>query len=148
VDFTAFLPEGYIPDGSLRIEIYRKLARARSRAEFEAIQEELRDRFGPLPGAAREFVLVARLRALLEETGAIRLETAPGDGLILTAAGGRRLQRRLARGGVPYRDLGRGRFLLVREEGFSGPADVLSCLERALDVSTPRETGEERASGL
>ena len=148
VDFTAFLPEGYIPDGSLRIEIYRKLARARSRPEFEAIQEELRDRFGPLPGAAREFVLVARLRALLEETGAIRLETAPGDGLILTAAGGRRLQRRLARGGAPYRDLGRGRFLLVREEGFSSPADVLSCLERALDVSTPRETGEERASGL
>jgi transcription-repair coupling factor (superfamily II helicase) len=60
----ALLPTKYISDSRQRIEVYRKLAQAQTRAEVETLRLELRDRFGPVPDAVDLLLLVGDLKAL------------------------------------------------------------------------------------
>src|SRR5437764_2364806 len=50
--WRALLPRDYVQGQRLRIEVYRRLARVRSLQRLEDFRQELRDRFGPLPGSA------------------------------------------------------------------------------------------------
>lgn len=58
----AHLPDVYVPDLSLRLEAYRRLASATRQDEVEDVENEWRDRFGPLPQAAATLIDIARLR--------------------------------------------------------------------------------------
>jgi transcription-repair coupling factor (superfamily II helicase) len=58
----AHLPDDYLPDQSLRLEAYRRLAMAETPAEVEEAGAEWTDRFGPLPPAARALLDIAHLR--------------------------------------------------------------------------------------
>src|SRR3989441_4148658 len=49
LDLPAHLSDDYVPDDAARLDLYRRLARAEQPCEIEAVREELRDRFGPLP---------------------------------------------------------------------------------------------------
>ena len=69
LDLPAHLSEEYVPDDAARLDLYRRLARAEQPCEIEAVREELRDRFGPLPDAAQRLLLVADLRALGARAG-------------------------------------------------------------------------------
>src|SRR3990172_4946720 len=92
----------------------------------------MRDRFGPPPPVAEEFVLVARLRALMERHRVGRLEIMPGEGVALRS---RRLRQMAARVRLPadeVRILQGTVLLLVHPRPFSGPGDFLRFLERAL----------------
>ncbi|HYK82868.1 MAG TPA: transcription-repair coupling factor [Gemmatimonadales bacterium] len=82
-DQPAHLADEYVPDEAAKLELYRRLARAERADEIEAIREELRDRFGPLPDAAQRLLLVSELRAL---GGGAGLETVlvKGDEARLT----------------------------------------------------------------
>ena len=95
LDFNAYLPETYIPDMRLRIEIYRKLGRCRTVEDFAAVVQELRDRFGPPPRAVEEFVDVASIRGFMERERIQRLEVLKGEGVLLGVKRMDRLQRRL-----------------------------------------------------
>ncbi|MDP1563461.1 MAG: transcription-repair coupling factor [Pirellulaceae bacterium] len=44
-----FLPDDYVDDRRLKIDIYRRVARVETFRHLEEMQEELIDRFGPLP---------------------------------------------------------------------------------------------------
>ncbi len=61
------LPETYITEPQHRIDIYRKLAQATDKPALEALQKELRDRFGPSPPAAELIFQVAELKILAVE---------------------------------------------------------------------------------
>ncbi|MDH3402277.1 MAG: transcription-repair coupling factor [Acidobacteriota bacterium] len=80
---TMTIPETYVADANLRMEIYRRVARAPDREEILA---ELRDRFGEPPESVRTLVDVAQLKALAESVGVQSV-----------AARGGRLQFRLRR---------------------------------------------------
>ena len=69
LDVGAHLPLGYIPDDKLKIEVYRKLSGAASAEALEAAVDEVEDRFGALPEAARLLVEVSRVRLLASELG-------------------------------------------------------------------------------
>jgi transcription-repair coupling factor (superfamily II helicase) len=69
LDLPAYLPDAYVPDEEAKIELYRRLARLSTLCEIQAVREELRDRFGPLPDDAQRLVLVAELRALGARAG-------------------------------------------------------------------------------
>jgi transcription-repair coupling factor (superfamily II helicase) len=58
----AFIPEDYVPEPNQRLVIYKKLTQAASEEEAAAVEEELADRFGPLPLAATYLLAVMRLR--------------------------------------------------------------------------------------
>jgi transcription-repair coupling factor (superfamily II helicase) len=69
LDAPAHLPETYVGDDEAKLDLYRRLARAEQPCEIQAVREELRDRFGPLPPEAERLLLVAELRALGAQAG-------------------------------------------------------------------------------
>src|SRR6266571_1216681 len=68
-DQPAHLADDYVPDEAAKLDLYRRLARASEPGEIQAVREELRDRFGPLPDAAERLLLVSELRALGARAG-------------------------------------------------------------------------------
>jgi len=83
LDAPAHLPDEYVADDDAKLDLYRRLARAEQPGEIQAVRDELRDRFGPLPPEAERLLLVAELRALGAQAG---LETVliKGDEARLT----------------------------------------------------------------
>jgi transcription-repair coupling factor (superfamily II helicase) len=71
---TALLPESYLPDVGLRLLAYRRLSTARDERSIEALGEEFRDRFGPLPPEARRLLEVLRLARRAERLGIRRID--------------------------------------------------------------------------
>jgi len=69
LDQPAHLADTYVPDEAAKLDLYRRLARASEPGEIQAVREELRDRFGPLPDAAERLLLVSELRALGARAG-------------------------------------------------------------------------------
>jgi transcription-repair coupling factor (superfamily II helicase) len=63
LDAPAHLPDDYVADDDAKLDLYRRLARAEQACEIQAVRDELRDRFGPLPPEAERLLLVAELRA-------------------------------------------------------------------------------------
>jgi len=64
LDRAAHLADAYVADDAVKLDVYRRLARAQQPCEIAAVCDELRDRFGPLPDEAARLLLVAELRAL------------------------------------------------------------------------------------
>lgn len=65
----AHLPESYIESERLRLEIYRKLASARTDETLAEVVAEVTDRYGEPPAQVANLVAVARLRLLAREYG-------------------------------------------------------------------------------
>ena len=83
LDRPAHLPDSYVPDAAAKLDLYRRLARAGRPCEIQAVREELRDRFGPLPDDALRLLLVSELRALGAQAG-LELVLVKGDEARLT----------------------------------------------------------------
>jgi transcription-repair coupling factor (superfamily II helicase) len=64
LDRPAHLPDGYVPDDDVKLDFYRRLARATSSGDIDGLRDELRERFGPLPAEAEMLLDMARLRVL------------------------------------------------------------------------------------
>lgn len=73
----ALLPNDYVPDVHMRLSLYKKLASAPSLDDILNIQEELGDRFGKLPDAARALIETHRLRLDAERLGLRRIDANP-----------------------------------------------------------------------
>ena len=78
----ALLPSDYVPDVHQRLSLYKKLATADSLETILALQEELVDRFGRLPAAARALIDTHRLRLDAERIGVRRID-AGADAILL-----------------------------------------------------------------
>ncbi|MEJ2546321.1 MAG: transcription-repair coupling factor [Gemmatimonadota bacterium] len=66
VEGEALLPDDYIAGSDQKLNLYRRLARAVTAAEIDALREEIEDRFGPVPPAADRWLDAARLKLLAE----------------------------------------------------------------------------------
>jgi transcription-repair coupling factor (superfamily II helicase) len=75
--FPALLPAGYCADVHERLVLYKRFANCASTGQLEAMQEELVDRFGDLPPAARALIESHRLRILGRALGVARVDAAP-----------------------------------------------------------------------
>jgi transcription-repair coupling factor (superfamily II helicase) len=99
------LPEDWIPEEDVRINLYLRLARLTSASGAEALGEELEDRFGTLPDEAARLLAIARVRRLAREARIARVDAGPaaialtprpdftGDASALEAKGERLLMR-------------------------------------------------------
>jgi transcription-repair coupling factor (superfamily II helicase) len=81
----AHLPDAYVPDEAQKLELYRRLARARSAGDVAAFRQEVADRFGPLPQPVLRLVEVAELRLAAESAGVASL--AREEGLLVVRFG-------------------------------------------------------------
>ncbi len=67
---AAYLPEDYVSDEMLRLQLYRRLAGVTTEEEIEDLRAELEDRFGPLPEIAENLFFQLRLKLHALEAGA------------------------------------------------------------------------------
>ncbi len=65
----AHLPDEYVPDEAQKLELYRRLARARTTGDLAAFRQEATDRYGPMPAPVLQLVEVAELRMAAELAG-------------------------------------------------------------------------------
>ena len=75
--FPALLPATYCADVHERLVLYKRFANCDTQERLEGMQEELVDRFGELPPAARALVESHRLRLLGRALGVARVDADP-----------------------------------------------------------------------
>ncbi|OGO28690.1 MAG: transcription-repair coupling factor [Chloroflexi bacterium RBG_16_52_11] len=63
------IPAEYVPDKSMRLRLYRRLADIHSTSEVQALEEEFNDRFGPPPLAVRNLFFQLNAKLLAESAG-------------------------------------------------------------------------------
>jgi transcription-repair coupling factor (superfamily II helicase) len=78
VDVDAYVPADYIPFEAAKIDVHRRIAAAREPGELRAMREELKDRFGPVPGSVSNLFELQRARIALGEAGARTVEFRAG----------------------------------------------------------------------
>jgi transcription-repair coupling factor (superfamily II helicase) len=62
LNLESYLPDNYIPDMKLKIEIYRKINRLSHKSEVEETKKELADRFGPIPEQVKNLLIESEVR--------------------------------------------------------------------------------------
>jgi transcription-repair coupling factor (superfamily II helicase) len=75
---TAYFAKDYIPDETVKIEFYRRLAEISELDQLKEIEDELVDRFGPMPLEAQMLIKVAAFRPQAKKLGIQRLEAQGG----------------------------------------------------------------------
>jgi len=73
----ALLPNDYAPDVHERLTLYKRLGNCTQAEELIDMQEELIDRFGPLPPQAQALLDSHRLRLLCKPLGIAKIDTTP-----------------------------------------------------------------------
>ena len=79
---SLLIPEDYIPDLSLRMSLYKRIARIDSKATKEQIATEIIDRFGPLPNETDSLLEIAYLKSLCKKCDIEKVESGSGGILI------------------------------------------------------------------
>jgi len=74
----AYLPDEYVPDEAHKLELYRRLARARTGGDLAAFRQEIIDRYGPMPDPVIRLVEVAELRLTAEAAGVASISREEG----------------------------------------------------------------------
>lgn len=82
----AFIPSSYVGDPRSLIACHRKLAELEERTGLENLEREWRDRFGPLPPAVQNALLVAAIRIEAAQRRISSVEAKEGK-LMLTRKG-------------------------------------------------------------
>lgn len=67
----AYIPEKYISDQNQKIEIYKKIASIRDLEYLYEIEEEIEDRFGNIPIAVRNLLLISYTKAMARNANII-----------------------------------------------------------------------------
>ncbi|MBI2981274.1 MAG: transcription-repair coupling factor, partial [Deltaproteobacteria bacterium] len=73
----AYIPDSYLPDPPLRLELYRRLSSLDSEDEIEPIIDELRDRFGKPPAEVENLLELSAIKTYAKK---LRLKQIRYDG--------------------------------------------------------------------
>jgi transcription-repair coupling factor (superfamily II helicase) len=71
------IPEAWIPEPEVRINLYARLARATDAVEIDALAAEMEDRFGQVPDAVQTLFALARIRQLACSARVARIDAGP-----------------------------------------------------------------------
>lgn len=75
----AALPEDYITDRDSRLRLYRRLASTATERDLKLLEDELRDRFGPVPEPAQNLITLIELKLLASAAGVTAVTVLEGD---------------------------------------------------------------------
>jgi transcription-repair coupling factor (superfamily II helicase) len=76
------IPEDYIPNRELRLQLYRRMAAMHSQEQVKSIREELEDRFGSIPESVENLLFQLEIKILATLAGIERVATEGGQILI------------------------------------------------------------------
>ncbi|WP_051631082.1 transcription-repair coupling factor [Afifella pfennigii] len=86
IGMAVLIPETYVPDLTLRMSLYRRLADLEDAAEIDAFGAELIDRFGPLPDEVDHLLKVVYVKALCRKANVEKLDAGP-KGVVIAFRG-------------------------------------------------------------
>jgi len=75
----AGLPAAYVPDKTVRLGLYRRMADLRSLNELDALGEEFKDRFGLPPEAVQNLFYQLKVKLLAEQAGLVSIVVETGQ---------------------------------------------------------------------
>jgi transcription-repair coupling factor (superfamily II helicase) len=75
------IPVDYIPDQSLRLQLYRRMANIEDLAELDQLREEFTDRFGPPVEQVRDLFFQLRIKLQAGRAGLVSV-SAEGDQIV------------------------------------------------------------------
>jgi transcription-repair coupling factor (superfamily II helicase) len=76
------IPEHYVPDLQLRMQLYRQLGELKDTREIDAAGAELIDRFGPLPDEVEALLKVILVKALCRAANVEKVEAGPKGAVV------------------------------------------------------------------
>jgi transcription-repair coupling factor (superfamily II helicase) len=76
------IPEHYVPDLQVRMQLYRQLGDLKDAAEIDSAASELIDRFGPLPEEVEALLKVILVKALCRAANVEKVEAGPKGAVI------------------------------------------------------------------
>jgi len=79
VEGELYLPDDYVAGSEQKLNLYRRISRIGATAEIDELEEELRDRFGPLPPPVERLLASVRLRLLGGRLGVEWLRVSDRD---------------------------------------------------------------------
>ena len=79
------IPYDYIEEDAQRLALIRRFAEAQDLKTITALRLEMKDRFGPLPREAEEFVDIAALRVRCARAGISNLDVRDGRAVFYRA---------------------------------------------------------------
>lgn len=87
IGISVQIPASFIPDMSLRLSVYRRIASLSQKEEVEAFAAEMIDRFGPLPIEAQHLLSIVKIKQLAKIVNIEKIELG-SKGLVLTFRNG------------------------------------------------------------
>ena len=82
VGTPVMMPEDYVADLTVRLALYRRLAKIEDERDIESFAAELVDRFGPLPKEVEHLLQIVAIKALSRHANVERVEAGP-KGIVL-----------------------------------------------------------------
>ncbi len=67
IAINAYIPEDYIKNHQMKIEIYKKIASIETRAQYDTVYEEVEDRFGTVPSSVDNLIKIAFIKSMVEK---------------------------------------------------------------------------------
>jgi transcription-repair coupling factor (superfamily II helicase) len=129
-DWSAYLPDDFVPDEHEKLILYRKLAETREAGTVDDFTLELLDRFGQLPPPAVALVELRRLRLLGVEAGVESLRVFQHHCDLTLRAPLRPAQIRTLVGSLPFTL----EFFSGRDFGIKVKGEGLALLNRVREV--------------
>ncbi len=71
------IPEHYVEDLNLRLQLYRRLATLDEEADIESFAAEMIDRFGPMPDEVKQLMVLVGVKLLCRRAHVEKLEAGP-----------------------------------------------------------------------
>ena len=132
LNLPARIPESYVPEAALRLQLYRRLAGLTALDAVDELAHEFADRFGPTPEEVRNLLFVVQIKVLAINAGVEAIGFEEGQLLIkcvrLETLDRNALQERLKNQDVSARVTRRAIWLEIRE-GHEWREDLAKTLE-------------------
>ena len=78
LDYTGFIPDGYIKAPSVKFDIYRKISSIADESQLQQLTSELADRFGPPPEEVANLLYIAEIKIICRKLSIIHLTDRKG----------------------------------------------------------------------
>lgn len=79
MEYTGFIPDSYIINPQIKMEIYKKIAAVTDDAEFDSVLAELADRFGPIPEEVSSLLALAEIRIICRKLAIKSIKERQGE---------------------------------------------------------------------
>ena len=82
IGLPVLIPESYIADLNVRMELYRRVSTLKHREELDQFAAEMVDRFGPLPGEVENLLDTVSLKHMCRDAGVEKVDAGPKGAVV------------------------------------------------------------------